>query len=72
MPSMIELQDSLMPLRFMAKYLRVPAAWLKDEAVAGRVPHLSAGGTLLFNPTATVRALSERAARVEEGSPCHT
>jgi len=53
---------TLLPLRFMPRRLRVPAKWLRAEALAGRFPHLKAGGQLLFNPVAVEAALSERAA----------
>ena len=60
----------LLPLGPMARRLRVPVAWLRAEAEAGRVPHLTAGARLLFDPDAVKRVLAERA-RVtggEEGS----
>lgn len=40
---------ALVPLGGAAARLRVPRAWLKAEALAGRVPCLQAGGALLFN-----------------------
>ena len=45
----------------MARKLRVSPGWLRIEAKAGRLPHLNAGGTLLFDPDVVERALSERA-----------
>ena len=51
----------LLPLRFMAKRLRVPVRWLRGEAEAGRIPHLKADSHLLFDPEAVERTLLERA-----------
>jgi hypothetical protein len=48
----------------MARVLKVPAAWLKREADAGRVPCLNADGRYLFNSDAVERVLAERAGRV--------
>lgn len=61
---------TLLPLRFMARRLRVPAKWLRAEALAGRLPHLNADGQLLFNPVAVEAALIARAAdeRGREGT----
>jgi len=49
-------------LSAMARRARVPVAWLKAEAEAGRVPCLRAGRVLLFNPTVVLKMLLERAA----------
>lgn len=43
--------------------LGVPAAWLRAEARAGRVPCLRAGKRLLVNVAMVRRALAERAER---------
>jgi hypothetical protein len=51
----------LLPLGPTARRLRVKSRWLKAEALAGRVPHLDADGTLLFDPDAVEAALLERA-----------
>ena len=45
----------------MAKRLRVPVRWLRDEAEAGRVPHLKAGSQFLFDFEAVERSLLKRA-----------
>jgi hypothetical protein len=47
----------------MARRLRVPVKWLREEAAAGRVPHLRADKALLFDPDAVERVLLERAGR---------
>jgi hypothetical protein len=55
------LPESFLPLRRAAVRLGVPAAWLRAEADAGRVPHLRVGRRLLVNPQAVERVLLERA-----------
>ena len=45
----------------LARKLRVPVAWLKTEADAGRIPHLRAGKAYLFDPQAVESVLVERA-----------
>lgn len=45
----------------MARRLRVPAKWLRDEAEAGRVPALRAGKVFLFDAEAVETVLRERA-----------
>ena len=54
-------RPTLLPLGPTSRHLRVPTAWLRAEAEAGRVPHLKAGDRLLFNPDALERALLVRA-----------
>jgi hypothetical protein len=58
---------SLLPLAMTARLLHVPAAWLRAEAEAGRIPHLRAGKVLLFDPDLVEKLLIERARK--EG--CH-
>ncbi len=53
----------LVPLGPLARRLRVPARWLREEAEAGRVPCLHAGKALLFDPEAVEQVLLERARR---------
>jgi hypothetical protein len=45
----------------MARRLRVPTRWLRDEALTGRVPCLKAGKAFLFDPESVERVLLERA-----------
>jgi hypothetical protein len=45
----------------MARRLRLPVKWLREEAEAGRVPCLKAGRAFLFDPDAVEKALVERA-----------
>jgi hypothetical protein len=58
---MIERTETFSPLESTADRLGVPAAWLRQEAQAGRVPCLRAGRRLLFNVTLVEHALLERA-----------
>jgi hypothetical protein len=60
------LTESFVPLRRAAARLGVPAAWLRAEAVAGRVPSLRVGRRLLMNPEAVERVLLERAQHEEK------
>lgn len=55
------METNLLSLRFMARHLRVPQKWLRAQAEAGLIPHLDAGGQLLFNPEAVEAVLLERA-----------
>ena len=54
-------QSPPIPLGAMARRLRIPAAWLRQEAEAGRIPHLKAGAVLLFDPQTVEALLRERA-----------
>jgi len=49
----------------MARLLRVPVAWLRAEAEAGRIPHLKAVNSLLFDAETVERVLLERARKTE-------
>lgn len=55
-------EAKLLPLGMMARVLRVPVAWLRGEADAGRVPCLKAGKSYLFVPEVVERELAKRAA----------
>ena len=61
----MEAQKSLVNLMGLARRFHLPAAWLKAEAKAGRIPVLRAGRRLLFNPEAVERVLLDRAAECE-------
>lgn len=52
----------LITLRSMAARLRVPAKWLKQEALAGRIPCLRAGTAILVDPQVVETELVRRAA----------
>lgn len=46
--------------------LGLPRNWLRDEALAGRIPCLKVGKRLLFNRDAVERTLLERAGAVDQ------
>ena len=58
-------QSKLLPVGPMARRLRVSVKWLREEAAAGRVPHLQADRAILFDPDTVERVLVERAQRTE-------
>jgi hypothetical protein len=58
----MERESTFAPLQRTAARLGVPAAWLKCEAEAGRVPHIKAGRRILFHAATIEQALAERAA----------
>lgn len=51
----------LLILERMARRLGVPSRWLREEAIAGRVPCLMAGGRILFSDIAVSACLRARA-----------
>ncbi len=53
--------ETPLPIAVVARRLRVPVAWLKAEAEAGRVPHLKAGKQILVVPEIVQKVLAERA-----------
>lgn len=55
-------KPQLLPLGNMARRLGVTSAWLRREALAGRVPALQADSRLLFVPEIVEQVLAERAA----------
>lgn len=55
-------ETELLTVAGLAKRLRLPANWLKVEAMAGRIPCLHAGRRVLFNAEAVERVLLDRAA----------
>lgn len=46
----------------LSQATKLPAAWLRAEALAGRLPCLEVGRRLLFDLDAVKKALSARAA----------
>jgi len=58
--------DAFVDLDALSRRLRLPKAWLRREARAGRIPALMAGKQRRFNVEAVRLVLSDRAA---EGSP---
>jgi hypothetical protein len=59
--------SQLVPINVAARWLRVPARWLRDEADAGRIPHLRAGKAVLCDAAAVEAVLLERARRAAPG-----
>jgi hypothetical protein len=57
----------LLPAGPTTRLFRVPAKWLREEAIAGRVPHLRAGKAFLFDPKAVEQVLLERAQQWGQG-----
>lgn len=50
-----------LPLTMAARYLRVPARWLRDEVEVGRIPALVAGRSVLIHVPTVAVLLAERA-----------
>ena len=59
----METEAKLVNVLGLSRRLRLPAAWLRAEAEARRIPSLRAGRRLLFSVEAVERALLDRAAR---------
>ena len=59
--------SDLLTLHRLAARLRLPREWLRDEALAGRLPCLRVGRKLLFSLPAVERVLVERAAAERQG-----
>lgn len=58
----MDTEPKLIPIRAMANRLRVPIAWLRQEALEGRIPCVRAGRrALLVDPETVERVLLERA-----------
>lgn len=47
----------------LARELRLPAAWLRQQADEGTIPSITIGRKRRFNPAAVAGVLAERAAR---------
>lgn len=62
---MAEDDHSPLTLAEMARWLRVPQKWLRQEAEAGNIPHLRAGSRLLFDPEAVERVIRDRLREAE-------
>jgi len=59
--------SDLLTLNRLARTLRLSRAWLKEEALTGRLPCLRVGRKLLFELATVKRELAERAATSREG-----
>lgn len=54
--------SELLTLNRLARTLRMSRAWLKEEALAGRLPCLRVGRKLFFEVAAVRRELAQQAA----------
>ena len=62
--------DAPETLNQLARRLKLPAAWIKQEVQAGRLPCLRIGKRFLFSPDAVNRTLLKRAEIAgREGTP---
>jgi excisionase family DNA binding protein len=52
---------TFVPVNSAAVRLGVPAAWLRAEVEAGRIPHLKTGRRIMLNPATVEQALLDRA-----------
>jgi excisionase family DNA binding protein len=57
----IKYPSEAVPLSVAARYLRVPARWLRDEIEAGELPALRAGRAVLVHVPTIAALLSARA-----------
>jgi len=58
----------LLPLSAAAQKFGVPGAWLREEALAGRLPHLKAKDRFFFEPDLLESALREMVLSCNENS----
>ncbi len=65
---MSETSNALVLINRAARSLHVPLWWLRAEALAGRIPHLHAGGRFLVHVPTIERLLIERATDTGAGS----
>lgn len=56
-----QLPSEPLPLNLAARFLRVPARWLRDEIEAGHIPALVAGRSVLIHVPTVAAKLTERA-----------
>jgi hypothetical protein len=59
----------LLPLGAMARVVHVPPKWLREQAAAGEIPSLDAGGTILFHRRTVEKILMSRAAGAGSAEP---
>lgn len=52
---------TFIPLHALSQRLGLPVAWLKAEAIAGRIPSLRISRRFMFNPNAVEQNLINRA-----------
>jgi len=67
------MDDKLLSLPRMARRLGVTQRWLREQADAGRVPHLRADKRYLFAVHAVQAELAKQAAeKPDDDNPCDT
>ncbi len=59
------MSSSVVTLSGLAAHFRLPRHWLRQQALAGRIPCLRVGRRFLFNPAAVEEALARLAASKE-------
>lgn len=57
-----------LPINEAARYLRVPARWLREEVECGRLPGLKAGRAILIHVPTVSALLAERAKADKEAA----
>lgn len=55
------MENTLVHIGVLARQLKVTSSWLRAEAEAGRLPHIKAGKTILFDAETVRKLLLERA-----------
>jgi hypothetical protein len=58
--------ETFQPVRAVAARVGVPAAWLRAEAEAGRVPHLRTGRQILISLEQAEQVLLQRAQAITD------
>jgi hypothetical protein len=67
----MEDRSQLLPLGAMARIVHVPTKWLREQAKAGSIPSLDAGGALLFHAPTVQKILTARAQAPKEKEPAN-
>jgi hypothetical protein len=63
--------EPFVPLHILSRRTGLPEAWLKAEAIAGRIPSLRAGRRLMFNAVVVMGVLTERSKSRSTGAEGH-
>ncbi len=58
--------NEVLSLRRMARRIGTTQAWLREQADAGKIPHLKAGKRYLFHPPSVEKMLADRASNGSE------
>lgn len=64
---MNEPTEKLLPLSVVARLMRVPTRWLKNEVLNGNIPCLRAGQRILLVPSLVEASLIKRAQTKSHG-----